>query len=512
MSERAVVLLIILLLVNTGVVKIILFIRFLTVVIFSLFKNFLWDLLGKISSQLSAFIVSIVLTRLLKPEEYGIMGMAMVIIAISAFFLNMGFSTAIIQRKEISKEQLSSVYYLNLGVGILLFLFSFSLAGVIADFYNQPLVKPVFRALSFIFILNALNIVPSALLARKMNFKLITLFGIISTVISGAAGIIMAYQGYGVWSLVVQTISASFLNFLFIQVYIRFQPLWYFSTQAIKPLWTYGNKIFLSGLMDTIITRVDIFIIGRIFSPGTLGLYTRAQTLDVFVRQFSSGSIASVLFPYLSKNQDDTDFIRLQYKRALHIIMMLAVGIGGALYVVAEDLFIFLFSSRWAISGTYFRIMALAAFIWPVSSLMCTLIPALGNSKAFLKLTIYKQILFIPVYAFGFIWGLKGFLYCFVIASYLALFLNILYVFYETGVTVKQQVAIMLPYFFIGIIAAALAYFLITYAVKSPLPFWNLILGGMAFVVFYAVPVVLKKLPAWVEINDILKKRKSKMV
>lgn len=477
-----------------------------------MFRNFVWDFLGKISGQLSAFIVSIVLTRLLKPEEYGIMGMAMVIIAFSAIFLNLGFSNAIIQQKEISKQQLSTVFYLNLGVGIILFLLCFLAAGSIADFYNQPQVKPVFRALSFTFIISALNIVPTSLLYRQMKFKVSTIIGVISTIISGITGIIMAYKGYGVWSLVAQSMTASFLSLIFITLYIRFLPLRYFNFSSVKPLWKYGSKLFASGILDTLFTRLDVFIIGKIFNPATLGLYTRAQTLDVFVRQLSSGSIASVLFPFIAKHQDDRQFVREQYIRALHVIMMVSVGIGGLLYVVAEDLFVFLFSSRWLVSGSYFRIMALAVFVWPVSNLMCTLISALGNSHAFLKLEALKKAAYIPVYAMGFLWGIEGFIYCLVASFYFALFLNILFVKKEIGVTIRRQLQIIIPYVIAGLIATVMGYLLAENVIAGYGIIVRLIAGVFVYFVSYIGLIIFSKSPAWVITKGIITKRTRSLI
>lgn len=475
-------------------------------------RNFIWDFFGKISAQLSAFIVSIILTRLLNPDEYGILGMSMVIIAISGAFLNLGFSGAIVQQKEINPLQLSTVFYLNLFIGILLFLLCFSLAGIIAEFYRQPQVKPIFRALSFTFIITSLNIVPSSLLYRQMKFKLITIFGVISTVVSGIVGIIMAYNGYGVWSLVAQTLSSVTIVLILTQSYIRFLPVLKFSFVSIKPLWNYGSKMFASSLLDNFFTRIDVFIIGKLFTPTTLGLYTRAQTLEVFVRQISSGSIASVLFPYLSQYQDNQNFIRAQFIRYLNLIMFISVGLSGLLFVIAEDLFVFLFSEKWLTAGTYFRIMAMAAFIWPVSNLMCTLISAMGNSRAFLRLEILKKILLIPVYGIGFLWGIEEFIYCLVGSFYGALLLNSIFVNKQIAVSVSNQFAIISKYFLAGVFAASVVFFLFTVLLNDSTIIFRLIVCGTAFVFLYLGLVSVSRLPAWINVIELLTKARKKFL
>lgn len=418
-------------------------------------KSFLWDFLGKFSNQIITFVVSILLTRILLPEQFGVLGMGMVLIAIAGVFLNLGFSVAIVQQKEITKQQLSTIFYINIVIGFLLFGVSFLSADVIARFYNQPLVKPVFQCLSFLFIINSINLIPSALLYREMRFKQIALNGIVSTVIAGSVAVYMAYNGYGVWSLVVQTLIAAVLTLIFNEFSVAFSPLLRFDLKSIAPLWKYGSRMFLSGLLDNVFTRLDIFLIGKIFSPSTLGYYGRAQALDSFVRQVSSASIGSVLFPYFSRNQDNLSAVRDQYKKYLHLILFVSVGLGSILYVVSLDLFVFLFKERWFYSGELFRIMALAVFVWPVSLLMCTLISALGNSSAYLRLELYKKAIVLPAYLFGFLLGLEGFIYTFIIVNYVAMLLNSLYVQKQIDVLISKQLLIFLPYLVSGIIAAA---------------------------------------------------------
>lgn len=413
-------------------------------------RFFIWDYLGKIGSQVVSFVLSVVLTRLLLPEHYGIMGMAMVIIYLAALFLDLGFNKALVQQKDVSAIQFSSVFYLNIGLGAVLAVLCFGLSGVLSRFYNQPLIKPMFEVLSMVFILNALSLVPFAGLYRSMRFKTITVINISSAAISGIAGIWMAYNGYGVWSLVAQTLINSFFVFLFSIISARFIPLLQFNFSSIKPLWHYGGRLFASGFLDVLFTRLDIFLIGKIFQPATLGYYSRAQSMDVMVRQFSSASITSVLFPHISKHQDDRGYLKVLYLRYLHIILFVSVWLAGFLFLSANDIFIILFSERWSYAGELFRIMALGSFIWPASNLMCSLIMGVGNSKAFLKLEIYKKLLLLPVYIFGFLLGLKWFIVFFVIAFYFSLLVNIVFVSREVNVSPKEQLFVIAQYMFTG--------------------------------------------------------------
>jgi teichuronic acid exporter len=411
-----------------------------------LIRDFFWDATGRLGNQAVSFLLSIVLTRLLKPEEYGIMGMAMVVIYVATLFLDFGFNKAIVQQKEVTHIQYSTIFYINLAASLILMTLCFFLADGLAHFYNQPLIRPVFRTVSLIFFFNALSFMPASKVYKQANFRAITMISISSAVISGIVGIILAYKGYGVWSLVAQTVTNSFLTFLFYTIYSRFVPLLQFQFKSVAPLWKYGSRLFASSFLDIGFTRLDVFLIGKIFQPVTLGFYTRAQTFEVFVRQMSSSSITSVLFPHISKHQDDRNYITSLFNRYLHMVLFLSVWLSGFLFLAAPHVFIFLFSSRWAFSGELYQLMALGAFIWPISNLMCCFIMALGNSKAFFRLEVFKKLFYIPVYCFGFLAGIKVFIVVLIASLYISFLLNIVYVRKEVDVDFWKQVKIIAVY------------------------------------------------------------------
>lgn len=460
-------------------------------------RNFIWDFAGKISGQVFAFVISVILTRLLQPEEYGIMGMAMVIISVANAFLGLGFSAALVQQKEVTPLQQSTVFYLNLLIGGVLFLACFGGAGYVADFYDQPAVRDIFRALSFLFLVNAAGILPGALLYRQMKFKAITLIAMVSTLLSGIAGIVMAYRGYGVWSLVVQSLAGGVLSLLITEAYVRYVPLLRFRLSAVSSLWRFGRNMFASGLLDNIFSRLDVFIIGKIFTPATLGFYTRAQTMDLFVRQFSSGSITSVLFPHIARNQDDREMVRALFIKYVQVILLISLFLGGLLFVTARDLFVFLFSERWAYSGYLFQYMALAVFVWPVSSIMCAIIAGLGDSGAFLRLEVYKKLLLLPVYGFGFFWGIEVFVKILVLYYYVALLLNAWFLSRQISLTVADQLQTIGKYLLGAMLTVGACYSLSWLWSDSVSVFWRLALSSSLFTGVYLTMAHVSGLPAW---------------
>lgn len=211
-------------------------------------------------------------------------------------------------------------------------------------------------------------------------------------------------------------------------------------------MWAYGSRLFISGLIDTVFARLDIFLIGRMYTTATLGYYTRAQSLDRVVRETSSESLVAVLFPYLSREQDNIDNTRRLYIRYLHIISFISFFLCGLLYVTATPLFRILFTARWDEAAGLFKILTIAGFAYPVSSLMVNILSARGNSKAFLRLELFKRALFIPVYVLGFFIGLNGFVYSITGAVILSVLLNTLFVEKEIQLSVLRQLKIMAVY------------------------------------------------------------------
>ncbi|MXV16690.1 lipopolysaccharide biosynthesis protein [Hufsiella ginkgonis] len=467
-------------------------------------KNIAWDFIGKVSVQFIGLAITIVLTRLLSPAEFGIMGMAMAVILVAHIFLDLGFNRAIIQYKEITETQYSTIFLLNAGAALLLTIACFFAADPLSRFYEQPLIKPVFRLLSVSFLLNGLNLVPASLLYKKLMLRLNGLIALISTVISGIIGICMAFNGYGVWSLVTQSLINSALLLVLNFICAGWYPSFSFSLSSIRPLWQYGSRLFASGLLDNVYMRLDTFIIGKLFTVSTLGYYSRAQSLDGFIRQFSVNSIMSALFPYIARHQDDRNFLSVLYIKYLHIICFVSIALSGTLFLISKYLFLLLFTAKWQYSAELFQLMCVIGFAWPVSSLMCNIIAGVGNSAAFLKLEVLKKIIVLPVYLFGFVFGLKIFIFCFIGATVVAVTLNAFFVSREIAVKVVDQLKIVMSYLVAGASAVVLSFYL--YAATG---FTNNVLSlvslSLLFNSLYLLAAFLYKLEAFKSLGVLLK-------
>lgn len=391
-------------------------------------------------------MVSIILTRLLLPEDFALIAMVMVVIGIANVFVDFSLGTALIQRKEVTQTQLSSIFWLNLALAIVMAAVVIIIAPYVANFYNQPDLVLLINVLSITFILNALSIVHAAQLTRAMNFRYMSIVGVVAAIISGGVGVYMAYSGYGVWSIVAQVLTSGVLRPIMLWFGTKWLPTAEFSWPAIKPLWDFSKRLFASGLIDTIFTKIDIFVIGKIFLPATLGYYQRAKALNQQVVTYSSMSLNAVLFPALSKIQDDIDLVRKKVKDFYHLAAMLSFFIGGLLYLLSEDIIVLMYTDRWIQVVPYFRILALAVFCYPVSAIILAPINSLGRSDIFLKVEVMKKSLLLVCYAIGFQYGMEGFLYAHVTAFVIATGINGYYSGQLIHWELKSQLRALLDY------------------------------------------------------------------
>ena len=248
-------------------------------------KAFSWDFSGRLASQGTSFIVSIFLARLLEPSEFGLVAMVMVIIGMASVFSDIGLSGALIQRRRLLPVHYSSVFYFNVFAGSLLTGITYFAAGWIGTFYGNEALVPLAKILSPLFLINALSSVQATQLRKQLNYGVLVKAGFTASAVSGVIGIWMAYTGAGVWSLVAQSLSQGVIYNLLIWSFGRWVPSLSFSLKALMQLWGYGFRMFLSGLLDAIFTRLDFLIIGKMFLPQTLGFFERAKSLNLMVVQ-----------------------------------------------------------------------------------------------------------------------------------------------------------------------------------------------------------------------------------
>lgn len=243
-------------------------------------SGLLWSFIDNFSNLGIQFIIGIILARILSPKEFGLIGMLTIFIAVSQSFINSGFSQALIRKKDPSQADYSTVFYFNIIIGIVCFLILFFCAGLISRFFKEPQLKLLVQVLGLSLIINSFTIIQQTILTRKIDFKLQAKISIISSVVSGIVGLGMAFAGYGVWSLVIKTITMYSITSIFLWLWNGWKPVLVFSIQSFKELFSFGSNLLVSGLIDTIYRNVYYLVIGKYFSAQELGYYTCADQFN----------------------------------------------------------------------------------------------------------------------------------------------------------------------------------------------------------------------------------------
>ena len=296
-----------------------------------------WSFLDSFSNQGVQFLVGIILARLLSPIEFGLIGMLTIFISISQSFIDSGFSRALIRKKNCTDTDYSTIFYFNLIIAVFFYFLLYIFANDIGSFFNEPKLETLLKILGIGLIFNAFGIIQRTILVKKINFKLQTKISLISSIGSGIIAISMAMFGFGVWSLVALTIARFGLNSVFLWILSKWKPILVFSMKSFKELFSFGSKLLLSGLIDTIYNNVFYLIIGKYYSAAELGFYSRADQFQALPSQNLTGMISKVTYPVLSSIQDDIPNLKLAYQRIVRSTMFIAFILMIGMAAVAKN-------------------------------------------------------------------------------------------------------------------------------------------------------------------------------
>jgi len=418
----------------------------------------LWSAVDSFSAQGITFLVGIVLARLLTPKEFGLIGMITIFIALSQSFIDSGFSSALIRKKNCTETDYSTVFYFNLITGIFLFGVLFFSAPFISNFFKEPQLKNLVQVLATVLIINSLTIIQRTTLTKRIDFKLQTKISVISSVFSGIVGITMAYNGFGVWSLAFKTISQQGMNSFLLWVWNRWRPMLVFSMQSFRELFSFGSKLLLSGLIDTAYRNIYYLVIGKYFSAQELGFYTRAQMFNDFPSKNLNSIMSRVTYPVLAQLQDEPVKLKAGYKRMIKSVMFVSMILMAGLAAIAEPLVITLIGEKWRPSIIYLQLLTFVGMMYPLHALNLNMLQVQGRSDLFLRLEIIKKLLAIPTIIIGIIWGIQIMIIGMWVNTLIAYYLNS----YWTGRFIKypmrEQVADIMPGFLLAVFVGFLVY------------------------------------------------------
>ena len=384
----------------------------------------LWSSVDNFAKQGIVFVVGIILARLLEPEDFGLIGMIAIFIAISESIVRSGFSEALIRKKDCTQADFSTVFYFNFAAGVLFYVILYFAAPAVSNFFDEPELKKILRVLALILIINSISIIQLAILTKRVDFKLLTRVSVASATLSGVVAIYLAYKGLGVWSLVIMRLLMQGLNSLFLWIWNRWRPSLIFSGESFKELFGFGYKLLISGLINTIYENVYHVIIGKYFSATQLGYYTRAHIFSSFPARNINMVMSRVTYPVLAEMQHDPEKLKEAYRRIIKSVMLITFAAMMGLAAIAEPLVITLIGEKWRQSIIYLQLLCFASVLYPLHALNLNMLKVKGRSDLFLKLEIIKKILAVPVIIIGVIYGIEIMITGIILISFIGYFIN----------------------------------------------------------------------------------------
>jgi O-antigen/teichoic acid export membrane protein len=467
-----------------------------------------WTLIQQFSTQGIGFVVSIVLARLLMPEQFGLIAMLGVFIGLGTSLLESGLGQSLIRTTNPDLEDYSTVFYFNLIGSFIIYTIVYFCAPFIADFYHQPQLEGITRWYCLIFITNALSSIHYTRLTKQMLFKKELTITLPSLILSSIVGITMAYSGYGVWSLVASGLTQSIAVAL--QMWIRsdWRPVLSFNKEKFKYHFDYGYKLTLSGILDTLFTNAYVIIIGKYFAPAQVGFYNRADTLKQLPVSNISNVLNKVTFPLFAEVKDDDARLKDMYRRIMQMVLFFVAPILLIMAALGEPLFRLLFTEKWLPAVPYFQILCWAGILYPIHAYNLNILKVKGRSDLFLKLEIIKKIMIVVIIAMSIPYGIYGLLYGGIITSVLAFFINTYYSGKFINYTSWHQIIDVLPILTLASISGATVYLMDKYLSQQLISdFIRLVIGTAIGTFIFLLLSKLFKLTAINELINIIKKK-----
>lgn len=421
-------------------------------------RGMLWSLAENLGLQAMQLAISIVLARLLLPEQFGLIGMLALFVALAQSLLDSGFGSALIQKKDAGHIDACSVFYFNLLVGVVLTALLWVAAPLIGSFYAAPILVPLTRVLSLNVIINAFALVPNVLLTKRMDFKGLLKVSLTATLFSGVVGVVMAVQGLGVWSLAAQSVLSTLIRAALLWPISRWRPSPIFSLASLKIMFAFGSRMMLSGLLDTFFNNIYQPLIGKVYSAADVGYYVRAQTLQAAAIQPSGTALGRVMFPALAPIQDDRPRLKQAVQKTLTTVVLFHFPLMVGPAAAADPLIRLLLTDRWAPSILYFQLFCVVGILYPLHVINLTILQATGRSDLFFRLEVVKKLLVAANLAITFRFGITALLCGQVAVSIIAYGLNSHYSAPLIGYSTVQQLRDFAPYLLMSLLMGACMY------------------------------------------------------
>lgn len=453
-------------------------------------KGVFWGSVERFSGQGIQFLVLIVMARLLTPKDYGLIGMITVFTSIAQTLIDSGFSQALIRKQNRTNVDNSTTLYFNIAVGVFVYALFYSIAPIVANFYEEPELKSLMRVVSLIIIVNSFSVVQIALYTARVDFKTQSKATIIAAIVSGIIGVITAFVGCRAWALVYQQLAYAITNTLLLWSFSKWYPSFVFSWNSFRELFTFGSKILASGLINSVYGNMYQLVIGKVFNASILGNYTRAGHFAQFPSSNISGILQRVTYPILCELQSNKEKLVDVYRKFIRVSTLIIFPLMMILAGVSRPMIMVVLGEKWCYTATLLSIICFSRMWYPVHHLNVNILQAIGRSDLTLRIEVYKKVVGILILLATVPFGIEVMCYGGITSSIISLIINCFYVGKLLNVGFMRQMCDVLPVLLISVFVFVVI-LSISNVVKND---WVVLVGGslLGFVLYICACILLK--------------------
>lgn len=472
------------------------------------FTGVIWASIQRFGTLAITFISNMVLARLLTPDDFGTIGMLLFFIAIAQTFVDSGFGSALIQKKNITDTDINTVFYINMCMSVVGYAILFVSAPYIASFYKVPILCKLLRVQSLSLLISGVTIIQSVQLTKKMNFKTLSYCNIVGTLALATSGILAAYFGLGVWSLVIRTLTGAVVTSIMLWSVNKWWPKMAFSKQSFKELFSFGGFMLLSSILITISNNIQGLILGKLFKPSTLGNFTQARTLRNIPSDGIQQVIGQVLYPDFSNHQDSNMILQSKLEKGCYALCYVVTSLMFLCILIGEPLIHVIYGSQWDEAIPYFKLLCIGGIPLCLQDININVIKAKGKSHSLFICNLIKVILYVILMIVGArLWGIYGFIAIMVMYSYLAYLMFAVLGTHFINCTIKNQLKSIIK----SVISAGIP-FIIGYIIDTQIHSQNFVLRIFVDSVCYLLCLLIisevLKIEAYMALKNTLLKNK----
>lgn len=466
----------------------------------------LWEAIGRFAALGIQFVVTVIIARILTPEEFGVIGLLTVFIALGQILLDSGFSQALIQKKDATKIDLSSVYFLNMAMGLLLYWLLFYISSYIADFYNYPELTNYARVLFLIIPINSFGLIQNVIIQKELAFKKTAIANIVSAVFSGILGVSMAYRDYGIWALIGQQISLHGTRTLLYVIQRRWMPMFKVSIKSVKEMFAFSMSLMGHSMVNVIMKNVYVLVIGKCFPVAQVGYYTQANKFQEISASTLAQIVIKVSFPALVQKKDEPLFLKAAYTKVFSTTIFFIAPLMFFLMSVGKPLFRLLLTEKWLPAVPYFKILCIYGMVLPILQISYNLYKLFKKGKLLLLIDSLRHLLVITSILITIQFGIEIMLVSLVICTLLMVLFNLQRSGALISVSLLEQLRNFIPYYFSAGMIAILIYYIPNFS--SDL--LTVLLKGIIFFILYFFISKAMKFKGYIEFISIIRSLKEK--